>query len=327
MKQVTSAGAALVELSELLLDLHYLARGSAHFEDAALDAVRRRLPFESALWRWPAGEHNRGLGGHCYRAPAKMLQDLQRLGEHDALAARAGKRPGITLSASVSDSRQTWSSPFAAFARAWSIERVLTTACRDPVLDVHTTIMLCRGAESRPFTERERRFKQCLMPHLVAAWTLNTLARAENGATGPRAARERALIDRNGLIHHADPGFARLLQTEFPGWRGPRLPAALSRRLTDPAGESWRGRAIVASRARVVGELQCLVNLRLLGGTDRLSARELAVAREFAAGRTHREIAAGFGISPATVRNQIQSVYAKLDVDSKVELARQLEMS
>jgi DNA-binding NarL/FixJ family response regulator len=51
------------------------------------------------------------------------------------------------------------------------------------------------------------------------------------------------------------------------------------------------------------------------------------VAREFASGKTHKEIAKLFGTSPTTVRTQIQVIYTKLDVRTKVDLVREIQRS
>ena len=48
------------------------------------------------------------------------------------------------------------------------------------------------------------------------------------------------------------------------------------------------------------------------------------VAREFATGRTYTEITGRLGVAPKTVRNQLQSVYGKLGVKSKVALVKRL---
>ncbi len=40
---------------------------------------------------------------------------------------------------------------------------------------------------------------------------------------------------------------------------------------------------------------------------------------------THKQIAASLGTSPETVRSQLQNVYAKLGVGTKVDLAKRLE--
>ena len=58
---------------------------------------------------------------------------------------------------------------------------------------------------------------------------------------------------------------------------------------------------------------------------SRLSAREHRVVILFAEGRTQSEIADTIGVSVSTVRNQIASFYRKLNVHTKVDLARALE--
>ncbi|HET8695914.1 MAG TPA: LuxR C-terminal-related transcriptional regulator, partial [Gammaproteobacteria bacterium] len=56
-----------------------------------------------------------------------------------------------------------------------------------------------------------------------------------------------------------------------------------------------------------------------------LSARELAIAREFGAGKPYKTIARDLGLAPATVRNVVQNAYRKLDIDNKAALATLLE--
>ena len=65
--------------------------------------------------------------------------------------------------------------------------------------------------------------------------------------------------------------------------------------------------------------LQALAN-----GAEGLTSAERRTARRFAAGATHAAIAAELGLSSATVRNQLSSVYRKLDVHSKLALAAAL---
>jgi TolB-like protein len=58
--------------------------------------------------------------------------------------------------------------------------------------------------------------------------------------------------------------------------------------------------------------------------TPALSRREQAVAEQFAAGLTYREIGEMFCIAPSTVRTHLSAIYQKLGVRTKVGLARQL---
>jgi DNA-binding NarL/FixJ family response regulator len=61
---------------------------------------------------------------------------------------------------------------------------------------------------------------------------------------------------------------------------------------------------------------------------DGLTPREHQIARRIASGESHKEIAQALGRSPATVRNQIQTLYEKLQVTSiamLIEALRQAE--
>ena len=59
-------------------------------------------------------------------------------------------------------------------------------------------------------------------------------------------------------------------------------------------------------------------------GDGPLTARELEIAEFVAAGRTNREIAEQLVLSTRTIEAHLRNIYAKLDVRSRVELARHL---
>jgi DNA-binding NarL/FixJ family response regulator len=124
------------------------------------------------------------------------------------------------------------------------------------------------------------------------------------------------------VIHNAEPDLADLLQSEQRGWRGPSLPAVLLALLN--GAPSYKGSAIVASVVRRLDDGTALVSVRRRGPIDALSKRELEVARAFASGRSHKEIAESLDTSPATVRGQLQAVYGKVGVTTKVALLRRL---
>lgn len=54
---------------------------------------------------------------------------------------------------------------------------------------------------------------------------------------------------------------------------------------------------------------------------DSLSRREMEVAKRFGEGRSYQDIALALHISPDTVRNHLKTIYAKLGIGNKVELA------
>lgn len=58
------------------------------------------------------------------------------------------------------------------------------------------------------------------------------------------------------------------------------------------------------------------------GAISSLSPREREIARLYAVGRTSREIAEELFISPTTVRNHIATIYRKLEIGNKAQLAK-----
>jgi len=316
-------------LGSILLKLYRVARASSmpEFRDAALEQIKPYLPFEKAMWgtfvRMPGGALVHEV--HLHKLPARKMQDYEAIKQHDVQNQRAVAHPGRTFIANLSRMEKRLDPAMVAYVRRYDCENVLTTVSMDPAIGIYNGLALYRGEARTPFTERERRLKEQLMPHLVETWNLNAIQYMDLDASpAHRRHRARALIDRQGVLHNAETGFADLMRAEFPDWRGPQMPAELFGPLIGAGGESYRGDAVIGSRLREIGEGLFLVSVRPLAGVERLSPRELAVAREFAAGRTHKEIAQANAVAPATVRNQLQSVYEKLKVSSKTDLAKHL---
>jgi DNA-binding CsgD family transcriptional regulator len=99
---------------------------------------------------------------------------------------------------------------------------------------------------------------------------------------------------------------------------------ALGRALTiyAQAGAAWdAGR--VRSRLRAQGVRRRLVTPeREETGWAAMTDSELAVARLVAQGLTNREVAEQLFVSPHTVSSHLRRVFAKLDINSRVELTR-----
>ncbi|MBM3365952.1 MAG: response regulator transcription factor [Betaproteobacteria bacterium] len=67
-----------------------------------------------------------------------------------------------------------------------------------------------------------------------------------------------------------------------------------------------------------------LCRIRPINVMEVLSPREFVVARRFAAGMSHKQIARELGVSHHTVRNQLAHLYRKLDLHNKGALAQYL---
>ncbi len=133
-----------------------------------------------------------------------------------------------------------------------------------------------------------------------------------------RAQRASALVNLRGAVEAADPHFFTLLQREWPDHDGKHLPPLLKENLAN--GYVYRGRHIEVAMKQQDAYLVCLA--RAVNTLSNLSPGEQAVARRFAAGLSAKEIARELGVSPNTVRSQLTSLYAKLDVHDKAALAQ-----
>lgn len=129
------------------------------------------------------------------------------------------------------------------------------------------------------------------------------------------------MVDRTGILHDVEAAFIDRLATEWPDWRGPRLPEALLQRLDAPDAASYAGRTLVAEIAPSPFTDLYTVFVRPLNQIDRLTTRERQIARRFARGESHKEIAARIGLSPATVRVHLSAVYQKTGIANKAALA------
>jgi DNA-binding CsgD family transcriptional regulator/tetratricopeptide (TPR) repeat protein len=99
----------------------------------------------------------------------------------------------------------------------------------------------------------------------------------------------------------------------------------LDRALTlySDAGAAWDVRR-VRSRLRAQGVRRRLVSVpeRPESGWDAMTDSELGVARLVAQGLTNREVAERLFVSPHTVNSHLRQIFAKLKINSRVELTR-----
>ncbi len=313
---------AAAGLGSLLLDLYRLTRGapSPQFRDSALEAVKRVLPFESALWGTGVSIPDQGArvhSVHLHHQPMKMMEDYESIKHLDWLHLAVMSNPGTTIN--VTGTRPDEAPEIVEHRTRYRMARCLSTIWAEAPLQVWTAISLYRGPTEPPFEEEERLFKEDLMPHLVEAWHLNAFHFLNlRTRTTQHEGWTRALIDEEGYVHAAEPGFAERLLGEYPTWQGPRVPATL---LEVAPGNAWAGDEVLARCQATLSAGLNVLAVRGVGELKRLTARERTVARAFAAGKTHKEIGAELGLSPATIRNQLQSVYDKLGVSTKLELA------
>ncbi len=120
-------------------------------------------------------------------------------------------------------------------------------------------------------------------------------------------------------MHFARPAFVELLRRECPDWHGPFLPESMRKMQED----SYIGKEVAICFSPQNDGL-CLAVVRKKGLLDELSARELEVAKQLARGLSHKDIASNLTIAPATARNHVAKVLAKLGCNKTTQVATML---
>ena len=181
-------------------------------------------------------------------------------------------------------------------------------------------IVLYRQHDVR-FAESDAACLHGLWTHLSRALVINQ-ARAIERNTGKSNDRGMAsgLISTEGTVEIADPRFFSLLEREWPESEPETIPVEVMEVLL--SGKTYRGTQIEITLVRQQGGHLC--RIRPVNAMEILTPREFVVARRFASGMSHKQIARELGVSHHTVRNQLAHLYRKLNLHDKASLAQYL---
>jgi DNA-binding CsgD family transcriptional regulator len=341
---------------ELVLHLYRAAQDTplAGFPDVALGMLKAAIPFCTAIWFTAEFEHGRlGLHRvHLHEEPTAVLQEFAALNcryPRSVAVAAASPRVAHSFHAPMLYAGAEYAA-MRDYIHHYGHEQHLLIADIATASSRGEWLSLYRPDGHAAFNERDRQLLTLLMPHLTESVAVNRSLHLEGSPAGavaevtskvsgfdgpatvhaqlviqpaepePRTAGARAVVRLNGTILHCGARLERLISLEWPDWSGFHLPEPLLREL------AYRGAAYVAHGTacitmRRLGELMLLM-LQRLPPSARLGPREHAIARLFATGRSYKQIAQHEALSPATVRNMIQSTYRKLGINNKVQLAR-----
>lgn len=309
----------LNQVGDLLLELHRGCRKQAAeaFPCWAMALVRKVIP--NSAWFWGSGcEIDGEIIVHNFlfdNLPLESMQAWERYKHLDIFAARNVAERDVVHN--VTHEMLKNAEIYHLLYHKVGIEQCMGIYAYKPSCGLYDAISLYRSDPEKPFSEEERQAMQCLVPHLIETRHINYM---EHLSPGMQRAQQQLLAAADGkdVIHVAEDGFVELMRREWPQWHGPRLPEPLTKGL-DSAAQRYVGKTIAVHFMLVFDMF--LLNARPRTAVDDLSKRELEIARHFANGLTNKEIALKVGLSPATVRNHLSSIYLKLGVDNKAELA------
>ncbi len=332
-------------LSDLVLLLHRGCRTwpAATFKDRACDLLADILPFDAAVWCSENATTLQTVALHRYRVADGTWAAYLTLGcQADPLLSAARAAPEAAVALTFVDAATPPQETLAdgaipptppGFFASQGMSHGMAVARLEPLSRLRSVFSLWRGAGGTAFSANDQRLLQFLAPHLIETARESLLARAVAGTDAGPSARSHAVCDATGVLLHLDDRSLALFRLEWPQWAGGALPAPLvqavqqaEQQAEQQAGTpSFAGRRIVV-RMAAHGDT-VLLAVRLRAAHDRLSSRQRGIAELYASGCTGTEIAQRLGLAASTVNNHLGEIFKKLQVNSKVQLARTLQNS
>lgn len=313
--------------SRLLLELYRGARELPvpEFQEQSLELLKSALRFDSAMLGVGEVRPDSGLIIQCvhlHNQPQEMLASYEEIKDRDLAAFEAAQRVGRVCNFNCRDMNSGAAlADLMAHSNRYDIQNLLVTTVHDKVLSSVGFLSLWRAKERDRYSEVERLLGEHLMPHLLEAATLNRLLWLNQMTESLITKRgTRAIGDNKGELQTCDPEFVALLRKEWPDWTPPILPSPFMESLRRSPEYRFVGNRISAS-ATAVGEMLFL-RAQEKSAVESLTPAELTVSSLVADGLSYKHIAKVLGLSPATVRNELHSVYVKLGVNNKVALAQ-----
>lgn len=200
------------------------------------------------------------------------------------------------------------------FARIYRLHRMMTFGDSSSPGYPTRWIMLFTNKQAG-FTPAQQKRLANLWPHLSQATSM-CAARGMLLRNLPPPRGASALLNNRGVIEFADLRFLELLQLEWPDRDVSDVAQLVQEQLLQT--RTFKGKCIEVTMA---AEPASVCHARPTADFRIMTARETLVARRFAAGLSHKEVARELGISPHTVRTQLMHVYAKLKLHDKGALA------
>jgi DNA-binding CsgD family transcriptional regulator len=311
----------ILRLSHTLRELQRLSREApeATFQDDAFEAMKELIRFDTGFWGGgipsePAVMHY----VHLFRISlAEMHPAFEKAKSHPKMIESVARAANNAGRAQIFNTKEAG---IDFFYKPFDVDQLISIYLHDTDLGLYHVLSLYRSGEEH-FTEQERLLFESAVPHLLDAYRENQLQHisSSNWDSCPLSPAA-ALVDWEGVVHFARPAFVELIRSEYPDWHGPKVPEAM-RRMKEG---SFIGKAVAASFTQKNDSLYLMV-MRKKGLLDELSARELEVAKQLARGLSHKDIASHLAITPATARNHVASILAKLGCNKTVQVATMLQ--
>ena len=307
------------QLSDFLLRLSRgaLEKPANEFKNWALSEVACLIPFDSFVWGMGCSTVERNIvhSAHLFKLDSCFVESWLRFENEDRLVRDMALNSLKTFVINV-NAEYSGTNLYTIHCKKYGVEHIIATGIIDPDTKLLNTLCIYRADADRPFSERERQFKEFIFPHLVEAARTNWLINLPSMFSSENHSIFNALAacDASGLLHVAMPSFVEVCRKEWADWTGPFLPKELIESLTE-GHRDFIGENIVIRLVRL-GDM-FILRCRLKVLVDSLSKREIQIAQQVSEGNDYKTIAQVLSLSPSTVRTHVNNIFRKLGINDK----------
>ncbi|HEY4317388.1 MAG TPA: helix-turn-helix transcriptional regulator [Herbaspirillum sp.] len=319
-------GVTTVEkMNALLLDLYGAAQESSviEFHERALSIVKQALYFDSATIitaNFSSKNEMAVRSIHAHNQPLEKLHERSKLSSPDTVLLDAYKQRGNLL---LEDARNIDKKEIDLinYCKKYEVAHTLVLVPKETTRNDVDLLALWRAKQKNVYSQQDAHYGQMMLPHLFQARAINRRIFSASQKSA-RPDRVSLLSDLNGCLYFVESDAISLLQTEWPEWTPPMLPSTLIETLRSSRNRQYLGKSIILNATVEGNLLDIQISSRPLGRM--LTRSEQTVAWLASDGMSYKTIAKYLGNSPATVRNQLHSVYAKLEISNKSSLSQTL---
>ena len=312
------------ELSGFVLALHAQAqtRGMSDLVNWAVSELADIIGFDAAWYGW-AQVRPTGTVIHAstvYNLPDHYYGAWTEIADQDILVEQLIENPHCVavydrFGAAQTDGMETLSDRF-------GINKMATAMCLRPDRTASLYVSAYRGgAQAGEWTQGDCEFLQCAVDNISAAAGVA----ARNDLPSMDAQTASMFLSKHGAtivgLQEMRARFGHL----WSRGNGDKVPRWLADYVDQPGEHLLIDQELVAKCEEVPaddGLAFYKVSLRPMRKFDLLTPRERDVAHVLVSGKSHKETARLLGVAPSTIRNQTQSIYAKLGVDNRASLAK-----
>ena len=318
------------DMNELLLNLYALSqeRHIESFQEAALELIKPIVRFDAAVW----GSGLVKIGGidihtfHLHQKTPDMVKAYDDVKHLDSSSAGMLSQQRLTRAFHApSFFKAKEKNAIRDFMRRYKQPNFMLSTEYDVQANYLNWVTLYRSDADAQCTDNDVNLLALIAPHLLQALTFNRTAHQKKigEIQLTNASAGIAIADVRGVVLSSNPQFT----LEVLGSPDAFLPGRY-RLSTEILSQLLSGSKYFIWRKLV---MQCkaeaglfFIKVRDVQKIDLLTKREKQIAELVAKGYTHKEIATTLYRAPATIRNTIQTIHAKLEVNGIAELVEAL---